>query len=62
MVRVKEKNPDRAYFYWVTRDQGSFDWFKGIMNDVAGCDNNVVFFSLKVIRSSFKRLSFWMKG
>ncbi|MCD7458157.1 hypothetical protein HAX54_037422 [Datura stramonium] len=25
----------RAYFYWVTREQGSFDWFKGIMNEEA---------------------------
>ncbi|KAL6003583.1 hypothetical protein ACLOJK_023816 [Asimina triloba] len=24
----------RAYFYWVTREQGSFDWFKGVMNEV----------------------------
>ncbi|KAH7283644.1 hypothetical protein KP509_34G017700 [Ceratopteris richardii] len=28
----------RAYFYWVTREQGSFDWFKGIMNEIAECD------------------------
>ncbi|KAJ3695156.1 hypothetical protein LUZ60_000533 [Juncus effusus] len=27
-----------AYFYWVTREQGSFDWFKGIMNEVAQMD------------------------
>ncbi|GKV45519.1 hypothetical protein SLEP1_g52590 [Rubroshorea leprosula] len=32
----------RAYFYWVTREQGSFDWFKGIMNDVAEQDHNHV--------------------
>ncbi|KAF9620497.1 hypothetical protein IFM89_013114 [Coptis chinensis] len=29
----------RAYFYWVTREQGSFEWFKGIMNEVAETDN-----------------------
>lgn len=23
----------KAYFYWVTRDQASFDWFKNIVND-----------------------------
>lgn len=28
----------RAYFYWVTREQGSFDWFKGVMNEVAETD------------------------
>ncbi|XP_072992801.1 respiratory burst oxidase homolog protein A-like [Typha latifolia] len=27
-----------AYFYWVTREQGSFDWFKGVMNEVAELD------------------------
>ncbi|KAL7222471.1 hypothetical protein ACSBR1_024212 [Camellia fascicularis] len=32
----------RAYFYWVTREQGSFDWFKGIMNEVAETDKNGV--------------------
>ncbi|MBA0787353.1 hypothetical protein Gotri_026400, partial [Gossypium trilobum] len=30
----------RAYFYWVTREQGSFDWFKGIMNEVAEMDHD----------------------
>ncbi|KAK9276659.1 hypothetical protein L1049_006195 [Liquidambar formosana] len=28
----------RAYYYWVTREQGSFEWFKGIMNEVAEMD------------------------
>lgn len=28
----------RAYFYWVTREQGSFDWFKNVMNEVAESD------------------------
>ncbi|KAJ6799648.1 putative respiratory burst oxidase-like protein A [Iris pallida] len=27
-----------AYFYWMTREQGSFDWFKGVMNEVAELD------------------------
>lgn len=31
-----------AYFYWVTREQGSFDWFKGIMNEVADFDHKRV--------------------
>lgn len=30
-----------AYFYWVTREQGSFDWFKGVMNEVAELDQGV---------------------
>lgn len=32
----------RAYFYWVTREQGSFDWFKGVMNEVAEADHKGV--------------------
>ncbi|XP_027340100.1 respiratory burst oxidase homolog protein C isoform X3 [Abrus precatorius] len=32
----------RAYFYWVTREQGSFDWFKGVMNEVAEGDRRGV--------------------
>nr|GEV03923.1 respiratory burst oxidase homolog protein C-like [Tanacetum cinerariifolium] len=32
----------RAYFYWVTREQGSFDWFKGVMNEAAEMDKNGV--------------------
>ncbi|EPS57766.1 hypothetical protein M569_17051, partial [Genlisea aurea] len=35
-----KKCPDRAYFYWVTREQGSFDWFKGVMDDIAEYDHN----------------------
>ncbi|XP_042479611.1 respiratory burst oxidase homolog protein A-like [Macadamia integrifolia] len=31
-----------AYFYWVTREQGSFDWFKGVMNEVAESDTKGV--------------------
>ncbi|KAK4492621.1 hypothetical protein RD792_003439 [Penstemon davidsonii] len=26
-----KKVPQRAYFYWVTREQGSFEWFKGVI-------------------------------
>lgn len=28
----------RAYFYWVTREQGSFEWFRGVLNEVAEND------------------------
>ncbi|XP_057521923.1 respiratory burst oxidase homolog protein A-like [Amaranthus tricolor] len=41
----KQKKPLRttnAYFYWVTREQGSFDWFKGVMNEVAELDQRGV--------------------
>ncbi|KAL9679571.1 hypothetical protein QQ045_017437 [Rhodiola kirilowii] len=31
-----------AYFYWVTREQGSFDWFKGVMNEIAELDQRGV--------------------
>ncbi|KAL6600373.1 hypothetical protein ACP70R_045173 [Stipagrostis hirtigluma subsp. patula] len=27
-----------AYFYWLTQGQGSFDWFKGVMNEIAELD------------------------
>ncbi|CAK9324129.1 unnamed protein product [Citrullus colocynthis] len=27
-----------AYFYWITREQGSFDWFKGVMNEISEQD------------------------
>jgi len=40
----KKRKPLRttnAYLYWVTREQGSFDWFKGIMNEVAEFDLKV---------------------
>lgn len=30
---------ERAYFYWVTREEGSFEWFRGLMDDAADKDN-----------------------
>ncbi|XP_037497548.1 putative respiratory burst oxidase homolog protein H [Jatropha curcas] len=35
-----KKCPERAYFYWVTREQSSFEWFKGVMDDIADSDRN----------------------
>ncbi|CAN7081663.1 unnamed protein product [Brassica oleracea var. botrytis] len=32
----------RAYFYWVTREQGSYDWFNLIMNEIAARDVNKI--------------------
>lgn len=42
--RTKKKafNTKRAYFYWVTREEGSFDWFRGVMNEVAEKDTDGV--------------------
>ncbi|KAM3704808.1 hypothetical protein ACB098_03G033100 [Castanea mollissima] len=31
----KHFSTKQAYFYWVTREQGSFEWFEGVMNEVA---------------------------
>ncbi|KAL2490771.1 Respiratory burst oxidaseprotein F [Abeliophyllum distichum] len=44
-VSSKQKTTMRttnAYFYWVTREQGSFDWFKGVMDEVAEIDQRGV--------------------
>ncbi|KAI3911530.1 hypothetical protein MKW92_040999 [Papaver armeniacum] len=32
----------RAYFYWVTNDHGSFEWFKDVMNEIAEMDTKGV--------------------
>ncbi|CAG7884351.1 unnamed protein product [Brassica rapa] len=32
----------RAYFYWVTREQGPYDWFMDIMNEIAARDVNKI--------------------
>ncbi|TVU03402.1 hypothetical protein EJB05_51066, partial [Eragrostis curvula] len=32
----------KAYFYWVTREQGSIEWFKGILDDIAESDRDNV--------------------
>ncbi|KAL0826666.1 hypothetical protein Bca101_050343 [Brassica carinata] len=34
-------NTKNAYFYWVTREQGSFDWFRQIMSEIADSDIKV---------------------
>ena len=31
-----------ALFYWVTREPGSFEWFKGVMDQVAEMDHKVM--------------------
>ncbi|EEF51258.1 respiratory burst oxidase homolog protein A [Ricinus communis] len=40
--RKKTLKTTNAYFYWVTREQGSFDWFKGVMNEIADLDQRGV--------------------
>ncbi|KAI7724868.1 hypothetical protein M8C21_028176 [Ambrosia artemisiifolia] len=40
--KKKSLKTTNAYFYWVTREQGSFDWFKGVMNEVAELDQRGV--------------------
>ena len=32
----------KAYFYWITREQGSFEWFMGVLNEVAEKDTDGV--------------------
>jgi respiratory burst oxidase len=44
-IKNNKKKPfatKRAYFYWVTREQGSFEWFKGVMNEVEENDKEGV--------------------
>lgn len=40
--KTKHFATTRAYFYWVTREQGSFEWFKGVMNEVSENDKEGV--------------------
>ncbi|KAK7255845.1 hypothetical protein RIF29_29268 [Crotalaria pallida] len=42
IVEYSKKGPRRAYFYWVTREQASFEWFKGVMDDIAEYDQDGV--------------------
>ncbi|KAF7837584.1 respiratory burst oxidase-like protein E [Senna tora] len=35
----RRRRTTNAYFYWVTREPGSFEWFKGVMDEVAGLDH-----------------------
>ncbi|KAJ4820193.1 Respiratory burst oxidase-like protein [Rhynchospora pubera] len=36
----KANRKRKAYFYWVTRDQGSFEWFGDVMKEVSCMDKN----------------------
>ncbi|KAJ1439964.1 Riboflavin synthase-like beta-barrel [Sesbania bispinosa] len=35
----RSQRTTNAYFYWVTREPGSFEWFKGVMDQVAEMDH-----------------------
>ncbi|GFP87268.1 respiratory burst oxidase homolog protein e [Phtheirospermum japonicum] len=36
--KKKQQKTRSAHFYWVTREPGSFEWFKGVMDEVAEMD------------------------
>jgi hypothetical protein len=40
--KKKSQRAKSAHFYWVTREPGSFEWFKGVMNEVAEMDHKVM--------------------
>ncbi|XP_044388813.1 respiratory burst oxidase homolog protein E isoform X3 [Triticum aestivum] len=40
--RKRSYRTSRAHFYWVTREPMSFEWFKGVMNEVAEMDKKGV--------------------
>jgi hypothetical protein len=44
-----------AHFYWVTREPGSFEWFKGVMNEVPA--NVDVFMSYDGVPDGSSRVS-----
>ncbi|KAL3532741.1 hypothetical protein ACH5RR_006262 [Cinchona calisaya] len=39
IVKKKPHRAKSAHFYWVTREPGSFEWFKGVMHEVAEMDH-----------------------
>ncbi|TKY72908.1 Respiratory burst oxidase-like protein E [Spatholobus suberectus] len=39
----RSRRTTNAYFYWVTREPGSFEWFKGVMDEVAEMDHKVIY-------------------
>lgn len=40
--KKKSQRTRSAHFYWVTREPGSFEWFEGVMNEVAQMDHKVI--------------------
>lgn len=43
MQGSNKTGPKRVYFYWVTKEQESFEWFRGVMDDIADYDHDVRF-------------------
>lgn len=41
--KKKSQRTSSAHFYWVTRESGSFEWFKGVMDEVAEMDHKVMY-------------------
>ncbi|KAJ6699051.1 RESPIRATORY BURST OXIDASE-like protein E [Salix purpurea] len=39
--KKRTQRTTNAHFYWVTREPGSFEWFKGVMDEVAEMDHKV---------------------
>ncbi|CAL1413878.1 unnamed protein product [Linum trigynum] len=37
--KKKTQRTTNAHFYWVTRESGSFEWFRGVMDEVAEMDH-----------------------
>ncbi|KAF6146707.1 hypothetical protein GIB67_008993 [Kingdonia uniflora] len=40
--KKKLRRTTNAHFYWVTREPGSFEWFKGVMDEIAVMDQKGV--------------------
>ncbi|KAK1262965.1 hypothetical protein QJS04_geneDACA013560 [Acorus gramineus] len=40
--KKRSERTTSAHFYWVTREPGSFEWFKGVMDEVAKMDQKGV--------------------
>ncbi|KAI9088376.1 hypothetical protein K1719_029825 [Acacia pycnantha] len=36
------KKPLKAYFYWITREESSFDWFRDFMKEISNSNKKVV--------------------
>lgn len=41
------KGPLKAYLYWVTREQSSFDWFRDVMKEISKSNQKQVRVNLK---------------
>ncbi|GLJ08832.1 hypothetical protein SUGI_0096820 [Cryptomeria japonica] len=52
--RRSNRGPVNAYFYGVTREQGSFQWFRGVMNEIAESDQKAVIEMHKYLTSVYE--------